>query len=147
MLNGRARQYDARNGRFLSQDSIGFAGGDENLYRYVGNNPVNLTDPTGTIAVKLILGAVIAVVLSDNVFQPGDQRLDELQNTDFDGRPPESVPPNDRTRPNIGPFDKIPGRETKGPRQASLGLNQSNLGNSFLENGIIQGSSSAACKN
>jgi len=42
-----ARYYDAPSGRFLSEDPIGFAGGDANLYRYVGNNPVNMTDPTG----------------------------------------------------------------------------------------------------
>ena len=30
----RARYYDMYAGRFLSQDPIGFAGGDDNLYRY-----------------------------------------------------------------------------------------------------------------
>lgn len=29
---------------------MGFAAGDTNLYRYVGNNPTNLTDPSGLIA-------------------------------------------------------------------------------------------------
>lgn len=46
----RARYYDANLGRFISQDPIGFGGGDANLYRYVGNNPVNATDPSGLIA-------------------------------------------------------------------------------------------------
>ena len=45
--NYRARWYDAEVGRFLSADPIGFASGDTNLYRYVSNNPINLTDPTG----------------------------------------------------------------------------------------------------
>jgi RHS repeat-associated protein len=40
----RARYYDPETGRYLSRDSIGLAGGDENLYRAVENNPVNLTD-------------------------------------------------------------------------------------------------------
>src|SRR5438309_1295534 len=35
----RARFYDLTNSRWLNQDSIWFAGGDFNLYRYVGNNP------------------------------------------------------------------------------------------------------------
>ena len=33
--------------RFLESDPIGFEGGDVNLYRYVGNNPVNYVDPLG----------------------------------------------------------------------------------------------------
>ena len=33
----------------MSQDPIGFGAGDANLYRYVFNNPVNLTDPDGKI--------------------------------------------------------------------------------------------------
>jgi len=43
----RARAYDPSIGRFLSEDPIRFNGGDINLYPYVMNNPVNLTDPTG----------------------------------------------------------------------------------------------------
>ncbi|MBW4497542.1 MAG: hypothetical protein KME26_31650 [Oscillatoria princeps RMCB-10] len=43
----RARYYNGTVGRFLSEDPIGFAGGDANLYRYVGNSPLNATDPTG----------------------------------------------------------------------------------------------------
>ncbi len=42
----RARYYDPKTGRFISEDPIGFAGGI-NLYRYVGNNPVNFKDPLG----------------------------------------------------------------------------------------------------
>ncbi len=44
----RARYYEPGNGRFLSMDPIGPLGEDLNLYRYVGNNPVNFVDPTGT---------------------------------------------------------------------------------------------------
>ncbi|BAZ08411.1 FG-GAP repeat-containing protein [Calothrix sp. NIES-4071] len=43
----RARYYDPAVGEFISEDPIGFAGGDANLYRYVANSPVNGTDPTG----------------------------------------------------------------------------------------------------
>jgi RHS repeat-associated protein len=43
----RARFYDANLGRFISEDPIGFAGGDVNLYGYVWNNPLKWTDPTG----------------------------------------------------------------------------------------------------
>ena len=40
------RAYDADTGRWLSRDPIGETGG-VNLYRYVGNDPVNLSDPMG----------------------------------------------------------------------------------------------------
>ncbi len=43
----RARYFDASTGRFLSEDPIRFRAGDQNLYRYVFNNPVNFNDPLG----------------------------------------------------------------------------------------------------
>jgi RHS repeat-associated protein len=43
----RARWYDPKVGRFISEDPIGFRGGDVNLYGYVENNPVNHSDPLG----------------------------------------------------------------------------------------------------
>ena len=43
----RARYYDPRIGRFISEDPIGFEGEDLNLYRYVFNGPVMGVDPTG----------------------------------------------------------------------------------------------------
>jgi RHS repeat-associated protein len=46
----RARYYDAGNGLFISEDPIGFNAGDTNIYRYVGNSPVNRTDPSGNEA-------------------------------------------------------------------------------------------------
>jgi RHS repeat-associated protein len=45
----RARYVNYDTGRFLSQDAAGFGAGDENLYRFVGNNPANATDPSGLI--------------------------------------------------------------------------------------------------
>ncbi len=42
-----ARYYDAVIGRFVSQDPMGFAAGDTNLYRYVGNEPTVDPDPSG----------------------------------------------------------------------------------------------------
>ncbi|MEG4465002.1 FG-GAP-like repeat-containing protein [Microcoleus sp. D3_18cC1] len=44
-----SRYYDPQVGRFISEDTIGFAGGDANLYRYVGNSSTNYTDPTGEL--------------------------------------------------------------------------------------------------
>src|SRR5882672_974831 len=43
----RDRDYSPILGRWVENDPIGFRGGDTSLYRYVNNNPVTLTDPTG----------------------------------------------------------------------------------------------------
>jgi RHS repeat-associated protein len=45
----RARYYDPAVGRFVSEDPMGFAAGDTNLVRYVGNNVTVRTDPSGMI--------------------------------------------------------------------------------------------------
>jgi RHS repeat-associated protein len=43
----RARYYDPQLRRFLSEDPLGLAGGDTNLYRYAANNPIHFSDPRG----------------------------------------------------------------------------------------------------
>jgi RHS repeat-associated protein len=43
----RARYYSPSFQRFISQDPVGFAGHDANLYRYASSDPVNSSDPTG----------------------------------------------------------------------------------------------------
>jgi RHS repeat-associated protein len=43
----RARFYDPQLGRFISEDPIGFEGGDVNLYDYVFDNPTNDSDESG----------------------------------------------------------------------------------------------------
>jgi RHS repeat-associated protein len=52
-----ARDYDPVAGRWTAKDPIRFAGGSSNLYGYVFQQPLNLTDPTGEFA---ILPALLA---------------------------------------------------------------------------------------
>jgi uncharacterized protein RhaS with RHS repeats len=43
----KARYYDSEVGRFISEDPLGFEGGDLNLYVYAANNPIMFMDPKG----------------------------------------------------------------------------------------------------
>ena len=43
----RARDYTPATGQYMSNDPSGLAGWDTNVRRYVGNEPVSFTDPTG----------------------------------------------------------------------------------------------------
>jgi RHS repeat-associated protein len=43
----RARYYDPKAGRWISLDPLGFDAGALNLYRYVQNEPLTTSDPTG----------------------------------------------------------------------------------------------------
>jgi len=51
-----ARFYNSAIGRPMSQDPLGFAAGDSNLYRYVNNEPTNATDPSGLDQIQLGAG-------------------------------------------------------------------------------------------
>lgn len=58
----RARFYNPYFGRFISEDPIGFGGGDVNLYAYVQNNPVNAVDPSRLIGLKTKLRLQILLI-------------------------------------------------------------------------------------
>ena len=62
----RIRLLDPGTGRFISEDPIGFDGGDYNLYRYCFNNSVNCVDPYGENPLLfLLLQPVVFEVLFD----------------------------------------------------------------------------------
>jgi RHS repeat-associated protein len=47
LYNYRARAYSPTLQRFLTEDPLGLAGGDVNLYSYIANGPTYGTDPSG----------------------------------------------------------------------------------------------------
>jgi uncharacterized protein RhaS with RHS repeats len=47
--------YNHKLGRFISEDPIGFVSGDLNTKRYVENNPMKFTDPSGLICWENVL--------------------------------------------------------------------------------------------
>jgi len=53
LLYMRARYYDPEVGRFISEDPMGFDGGDVNLYVYASNNPILYSDPLGLWTLQL----------------------------------------------------------------------------------------------
>lgn len=68
----KARMYSPTLGRFLQPDPIGYGDG-MNRYAYVGNNPVNFTDPTGLFCSKMRGGRY-----------DGDKDRDECNRNDED---------------------------------------------------------------
>ena len=57
----RARYYSPGMHRFVSEDPIGFVGGNTNLYAYVGDSPTNLRDPSGKS--PCVVGALGGIII------------------------------------------------------------------------------------
>ncbi|WP_326943784.1 IPT/TIG domain-containing protein [Amycolatopsis sp. NBC_01307] len=68
----RSRYYSTTDQRFLGQDSLGFGGGDTNLYAYVGDAPTTFVDPLGTSAKPAIPEKPRRIALGDGTFQYPD---------------------------------------------------------------------------
>jgi RHS repeat-associated protein len=67
----RARWYEPKSGRFLSEDPIGLAGGI-NPYTFVNNDPINRRDPTGTCDEDEELWVIFYDNDKNGQFSPGD---------------------------------------------------------------------------
>ncbi|MDX1965266.1 MAG: polymorphic toxin-type HINT domain-containing protein, partial [Pirellulales bacterium] len=82
------RVYDPGSGVFTITDPIGFAAGDTNLSRYVGNGPVNKTDPSGLYTPNMDANMSGDTVIYNNIqpqpsppppSPPPPPSMDELQ--------------------------------------------------------------------
>ena len=89
LYNYRSRYYDPAVGEFVSEDTIGFAGGDANLSRYVANSPVNYIDPDGETPL-VIVGGVILVGAAALLYLEVNRQYQEM----IDSLPPEAFDPN-----------------------------------------------------
>lgn len=80
----RARWYDPSAGRFISEDPIGFAGGDANLYRYAGNSPDNATDPSGNLVVTTAVLTGVAIYVGwQALFAAGETGIEAAATNAF----------------------------------------------------------------
>ena len=82
----RARYYSPVQGRFLSEDPIGFLSGDANFYRYVKNQPINMRDPNGKDAEDVLDdGTCIALrwVNPEAICGDWDDNLTDIMCTGF----------------------------------------------------------------
>ncbi len=78
LLYYRSRYYSPTQQRFISEDTVGFSGGDTNLYAYVFNSPTNFTDSSGQ-AIDVAID--IASILYDIYQLATGSRKDRLSNT------------------------------------------------------------------
>lgn len=101
-------------GRWTQNDPIEYDAGDPHLYRFVSNNPTNLTDPSGLVG---LIGSVVAAALTPLTgplfrYEQGDGELPSL---------------SDKTRFNPAPYNYLGvlyGVEPNGFRSAGAGYFQ-----------------------
>lgn len=117
----KARYYDPEVGRFISEDPLGFEGGDVNLYAYVRNLPTMFIDPLGL----------------DWIYEQSTGQLSHQPAASLGGGPPAPIAvgysghgpglnnPSMQAVPNVGPIPQ--GTWTIGPQQDNRTASGRNL--------------------
>ena len=80
LYHHRRRDRDPSTNRWLSPDPIGFGGGDSNLYGYVFNNPINLTDPTGEGPIGCLVGGAAGGLF--DIYKAIQEALEDAKRTE-----------------------------------------------------------------
>lgn len=93
----RARWYDPKIGRFISEDPIGLAGGI-NQFSYVGNNPQNANDPSGLYEIDVHYYLTYFLAKETGCFSDAEARA--IANGD------QGVDENPKTRPAYGDTER-----------------------------------------
>ncbi len=75
MVYNNARAYVPFLGRYLQADPLGLASGSLNNYVYVGNNPVNLVDPSGLCFEDACVGEAVLAGIAIRAAVPYVARL------------------------------------------------------------------------
>ena len=112
MYDYKARMYSPTLGRFLQADPIGYGDG-LNLYGYVGGDPVNFVDPTGTLNCQREGGYASYTPEGGIVVNVG-RTVCQLEDWDY------NLPPSVNTSPFMGPVTKEHPAPTPEPPQKGL---------------------------
>jgi len=116
----RKRYYDPETGRFLSKDPFpGYITQPQtvNPYPYVGNNPINRTDPKGEFWPEVIVGVTIAGLIAELIYtglNPEEEPQKHIEPPEPDLNPPTPTPgppPPQRIPPRGRPTEPRCGRE------------------------------------
>jgi RHS repeat-associated protein len=73
IVQARHRTLLVTTGQWMQEDPLGFGAGDTNLRRYVGNSPIQFTDPSGEFGFIVIAAIAIGVIcfMPTNAQAPG----------------------------------------------------------------------------
>jgi hypothetical protein len=112
----RNRWYDPQQGRFISEDPIGLAGGI-NQYAYVGNNPVIARDPTGLSPCMMWLIASYMSTIYISTYLQCEASVSDLS---FDGSIPEVPTVRTDPSPRDGGSNSRPANPGGSPGSPSL---------------------------
>ncbi len=114
----RARAYSPALGRFMSEDPKGFDAGDYNLYRYVGNDPLDKTDPMGEEPFNTTWERLRALRL--------EQKKELIQTAADASRSSSAVPLPSRNAPPLTPRIAMEGKQA-----TDAAVNKSGGGNYY----------------